>query len=186
MAEIRAIRLNPMRPAVLEPFAPMRSRFLPILSALVLASQVIGSGCNSHIATYPVSGTVSFEDGQPVPYGAIEFRNEQSGLSARAQLDKSGAFALGTFTADDGAPAGKYRAIVTQYFNAPSSTARVRMDEGHQAHDPDADVRVATEVADFSTSPLRAEVSPDSENHFDFVVGRYHAVRASQNQQTGQ
>jgi hypothetical protein len=146
------------------------------LGAMSVAISLASTGCGSRIATYPVTGTVRFDDGTPVPVGAVEFRNDQSRLSARAQLDNLGTFALGTFTADDGAPAGNYRVIVTQYFNAPPSNARVRMDAGHQAHDPDADVRVAADLGDFSTTPLRAEVRPDSKNHFDFVVKRFRAT----------
>jgi hypothetical protein len=140
---------------------------------------LLAAGCSSQVATYPVTGTVRFEDGQPVPHGNIEFRNEKSGLSARGTLDKAGAFKLGTFTADDGAPAGDYRAVVVQFFNAPPATARVQMDAEHNAHDPTADVRVATEVSDFSTSPLRAEVRAEGENQFEFTVPRHVPTRPS-------
>ncbi len=157
----------------------MWSRFSFSLGNLTFLLMVLGAGCNSRVATYSVSGTVRFEDGQPVPHGTIEFRNEKSGVSARGQLDDSGAYSLETFSADDGAPAGNYRAIVAQYFNASPSTARVSMDADHRVHNQDADVRVASEVGDFSTSPLRAEVRPDDKNHFDFVVRRYTPPRPS-------
>ena len=141
-----------------------------LLGAVSVAIPLACIGCDSKIATYPVTGTVRFEDGRPVPVGAVEFRHEGSGLSARGKIDGTGAFTLGTFTADDGAPAGNYQVIVIQYFNAPPRNSEVRMDAGHEAHESDADVRVAEEVGDYSTSPLRAEVRPDSKNHFDFAV----------------
>jgi hypothetical protein len=152
------------------------SRLLGDLSFSVL---LLAAGCNSQVATYPVTGTVRFDDGQPVPYGNIEFRNEKSGLSARGTLDKAGAFKLGTFTADDGAPVGNYRAVVIQFFNAPPAAARVQMDADHDAHNPDTDVRVAAEVSDFSTSPLSAEVRAEGENQFEFTVPRYVPARPS-------
>jgi hypothetical protein len=147
--------------------------FSLLLGGVLLGLLLLSVGCNSRDATYPVSGTVRFEDGQPVPHGNIEFRNEESGISARSKLSNLGAYSLETFSADDGAPAGKYRVIVTQFFNVPPASAHVRMDTGHQAHSPDVDIRVAEEVSDFSTSPLQATVRPDAKNEFDFVVNRY-------------
>jgi hypothetical protein len=136
------------------------------------------AGCGSdRAATFPVTGTVAFDDGQPVPYGIVEFRNEQSGLSARASLDNSGRFELGTYAADDGAPAGKYRIIVVQHFAVPPPDARVRIHDEHAAHDSSADIRVAPEVSDIAATPLRAEVRPDRKNLFDFEVQRYIPVR---------
>jgi hypothetical protein len=151
----------------------MHSDIVRFLGALSVAIPLAWTGCGSKISTYPVTGTVRFEDGSPVPVAAVEFRHEESGLSARTKVDATGAFSLGTFATDDGALAGNYQVIVTQYFSAPPRTARVRMAAGHVSHDAGADVRIAAEVGDFSTSPLRAEVRPDSKNHFDFVVKRF-------------
>jgi hypothetical protein len=135
------------------------------------------AGCDSQVATFPVVGTLSFDDGEPVPYGSIEFRHEESGISARGTIDRSGAFSLGTFSANDGAPAGSYRVIVVQYFNAPPPSAPVRMEGEHGDHGPHADIRVAAEVADYSTSSLRAEVRPDASNKIEFIVPRYRSAR---------
>jgi hypothetical protein len=145
--------------------------------ALLLGMLLAAPGCNSTPATYPVSGTVYFEDGQPVPFGVIEFRNERNGQSARGKLDRSGRFTLGTFAADDGAQAGSYRAIVIQYFNIPPASAQVQMDVGHQAHAPSTDIRVSEEISNFATSPLRAEVRPEGNNHVDFIVPRHPQTR---------
>jgi hypothetical protein len=149
---------------------------LRLLGVVWIAFPLACWGCGSNrVATYPVSGTVRFDDGQPVPDGVVEFREEKTGLSARGKLDKSGAFALGTFAADDGAPAGEHRVVVIQFFDVPPRPyqPQSRAAEIEHDHDPGADVRVAAEFADFSTSGLRAEVKPDSENKFDFVVKRY-------------
>jgi hypothetical protein len=155
--------------------------------AIIAGFPLLVGGCGGGETIYPVSGTVHFEDGAPVPFGAIEFRNEKSGLSARGKLDRSGAFLLGTLSSNDGAPAGSYRVIIVQFFDSPPSghSDKVRMEAEHEQHDPRADARVAAELSDYSTSPLRAEVSPNSENHFEFVVGRLRAELGSQNAETG-
>jgi hypothetical protein len=157
----------------------MRSEHV-FLNSFCLVGFLFAAGCNSKPTTYSVTGAVRFEDGQPVPYGAIEFRNEQSGISARGKLDANGAFELGTYATDDGAPAGTYRVIVVQFFNPPPAiTDRVRMRDEHSSHDPDADVRVSSEVSDSSTTLLRAEVTPDGTNQFEFIVPRYVPPRGS-------
>jgi hypothetical protein len=142
------------------------------------------AGCSRHVVTFPVSGQVRFDDGQPVPHGIIEFRSEQTGVSARAKLDSAGHFVLGTFTLDDGAPAGKYRVVIVQHFDIPPQThVHTHADEvaddhsqiGHDAekHVALADIRVAPNFSDYATSPLRAAVEPGDNNQSDFVVTHY-------------
>jgi hypothetical protein len=141
-----------------------------------LALALLCSGCSGRVATYPVSGTVQFDDRQPVRVGVIEFRCAETGTIARAKLDDIGSFKLGTFASADGAPAGKYRVIVVQYFNAqPPKHVHT-----HDDHEPDEhevpnngrepDARVDHKFSDYSTSTLTATVRPDAENKFDFVV----------------
>jgi hypothetical protein len=147
--------------------------------ALLIGLPLACAGCGG-IATYPVTGTVRFEDGEPVPHGAIEFREEESGLSARARLEKTGQFVLGTFTENDGAPSGNYRVVVIQHFDLPPhannpQSGGERIDHDHA---PGADVRVASEFADFATSSLRAKVQPGSENKFELVVKRLRRPRS--------
>lgn len=133
---------------------------------LLLAVPIVGLGCSGRVATYPASGTVKFEDGEPVRVGFVEFRSEESGLSARAKLDGNGSFSLGTFSDADGAPAGTYKVVVVQVFNTPP---RVHAHEREaRGHAPDA--RVARLFSEFATSPLRATINPDAENKFDLQV----------------
>lgn len=153
-----------------------------LLHALAIAFPLTWAGCGaSRVPTYPVSGSVHFEDGQPVPYAVIEFREEGSRLSARAKLDKDGTFVLGTFKADDGAPAGDYRVIVVQHFDIPlrANDPRRHGERFEHAHESGDSIQVATEFADFSTSGLRATVGPDSDNEFEFVVRRESPRRRS-------
>ena len=131
------------------------------------------SSCSNRVATYPASWTVRFSDGEPVRVGVVEFRSE-NGTCARAKLDAAGSFALGTFANDDGAPAGEFKVIVVQYFDAPPRNhvhthSDHDEDEAH-GHDHVTDARVASKFTDYATSPLRAKISADAENKFDFVV----------------
>ena len=65
-------------------------------------------------ATYPVTGTVLFE-GNPAA-GAVVILHPAAGSSAtdrpRGKADAKGEFALTTFAAGDGAPAGDYAVTV--------------------------------------------------------------------------
>jgi hypothetical protein len=141
-------------------------------------------GCSSRVATYPVAGTVKFDDGQPVRIGVVEFRCPQTGLSARAKLDDAGEFSLGTFATADGAPTGEYEIIIVQYFNAPPAghvhshsdhnaddhgNPAAHIDDAHD-HDTHPDARVALKFSNYKSSPLRATVRADAENKFNFVV----------------
>jgi hypothetical protein len=155
---------------------PTCSRALRLLGLLAIALPLVTSGCNSgRVITYPVSGSVRFEDGEPVRFGVIEFRPSGGGTSARAKLNQEGRFILGTFAADDGAAAGNYQVIVVQHFNIPPRSNRGKMPPEHAEHgqNPHTDARVAVEFADYDTSNLRANVQSSSENKFDFVVKRY-------------
>lgn len=137
--------------------------------ALLVCSLSIGClGCSGRVATYPASGTVRFDDGEPVRIGVIEFRCEENGLSARAKLDDTGSFSLGTFADADGAPAGTYKVIVAQYFNVPPHKHAHEEHDARHDHEPDA--RVAPKFSDYSTSPLRATISADAENKFHLQV----------------
>jgi len=128
-------------------------------------------GCSGRQATYPASGTVRFDDGEPVRVGFVEFRCEENGLSARARLDQNGAFTLGTFSDSDGAPAGAYKVVIAQYFSPPPRDhAHEHEGEDHRRINHQHDARVARKFSDFATSPLRATVTPGAENKFHLKV----------------
>jgi hypothetical protein len=87
-----------------------------LLTAL-LAMVCLG-GCGSRkLATYPVSGKVTFENGAPLSTGGIIMfqsvaAKDQPVSTAAGTIEADGTFKLSTFTDGDGAPAGKYRALV--------------------------------------------------------------------------
>jgi hypothetical protein len=131
------------------------------------------TGCQeSRIPTYAATGAVRFSDGEPVRFGIVEFHSDKTGPSPRAKLDDNGQFSLGTFSAGDGAPAGEYRVIIAQHFDAPAMPINSRPPAPQSIHDNSShsDARVAPEYADYRTSPLRASVKSESKNRFDFVV----------------
>jgi hypothetical protein len=152
------------------------------LVILSIALAAVVCGCSNRVATYPVVGTVRFDDGEPVRIGVVEFRCADTGKTSRAKLDNTSSFALGTFTNRDGAPAGDYRVIVVQYFDAPPPKHLHTHDDAHDDfdtgslthaghnHDREPDARVDRKFSDYSTTPMHTTVGPDSNNHFDFVV----------------
>ena len=76
------------------------------------------TGCNSSgPEVYPVSGKVVYPDGSPMPEGMVEFEameGEFSGRNARGVIQTDGTFVLTTQEPDDGAVAGRHRAIVRE------------------------------------------------------------------------
>ena len=147
-------------------------RFAFVASSMALVCFI---GCKgTRLTTYPVSGSIQFEDGQPVSHGTVEFRL-QDGFCARGSLDASGRFALGSFSEMDGAPAGEYRVVIVQYFNFPPRTAPASGNNGkldHASHASGADIRVATDYSDYAKTDLRAVVLPKKDTKFDFIVKR--------------
>lgn len=139
-------------------------------AALLLVLPVVALGCSNRVPTYPASGTVKFDDGEPVRIGFVEFRCEENGLSARAKLDDHGHFTLGTFSESDGAPAGTYKIAIVQIFNTPPRDHA--HDSARDAQSHRASARIARPFSDFATSPLRATITAGADNKFDLQVSR--------------
>ena len=128
-------------------------------------------GCSSErIPTYAAQGQVVFPDGEPVRTGVLELKSLEHGLNARGQIARDGSFTLGTYAADDGAVAGEHQAIVVQFLAADSGP-----DIQHDHGDP-----VARRFADYTTSPLRFEIQPSSENQLRVQVERSRPARPQQ------
>ena len=137
-------------------------KFLALaLGALAMA------GCNSNpLPTYPTSGTVQFEDGQPVRSGSIEFYNREHDLTARGTIDRDGKYQLGTFQARDGAIAGEHQVVVIQML-MPSPT--VKLPDGDTIHEHDHGRHVDQKFATYSTSSLKCTIEKGN-NVRDFTV----------------
>ena len=76
---------------------------------------VAASGCSSrNPTTHPVHGEVRFPDGRPLTKGSVEFEllDQEMPITATGEISNDGTFVLGTFELDDGAIAGRHRAVV--------------------------------------------------------------------------
>jgi hypothetical protein len=75
-------------------------------------------GCSSdQKQTYPVKGKLVWEDGGDVRQlagGLVVFQCDAEQISAKAPIDETGSFVLGTYGLDDGAVAGQYKVAIIQ------------------------------------------------------------------------
>ena len=122
---------------------------------------IVLAGCGKRGPTYvPVTGTVKFSDGS-VPKGKIASINFQpvagtaDTKAASGSITADGSFTLTTVQPSDGARPGEYVATVTVKDNYPVGKSLV-----------------AERFTNPGNSPLKATVSEDGDNHFDFVVER--------------
>jgi len=130
---------------------------------ILLIWVVLAAGCSSdRIPTYPVSGRVVFENGNPVRHGKIELESRDYGTTATGTIDQDGSFVLGTYTADDGAVAGEHDAIVVQMVIADGSFE-------HTINHGDA---APPRYADYETSPLTVSVDPDRKNAVTITISQ--------------
>ncbi len=88
--------------------SPRRWHTVPAL----LAALSILSGCGRGITTYPVHGTVTLDNGEPLAGGTVSMESVDRSLSATAQTDAQGRFAMSTAKTGDGLPPGTYRALI--------------------------------------------------------------------------
>jgi hypothetical protein len=121
-------------------------------------------GCSASPGTVPVSGTVKFENGQPLSAGRIIFQPVgETTQPARGVIASDGSFQLGTFRADDGAVPGVHKVAVIPARPPGASD------------DPESVVRFMSAVdrryQRVQTTPLEFTVKDDgSSNHFEVVV----------------
>jgi hypothetical protein len=122
---------------------------------------IVLAGCGDRGPTYvPVTGTVKFSDGT-VPKGTIASITFQpvagtpDTKAASGTITADGSFTLTTVQPGDGARPGDY-------------VATLRVTDGY----PVGKSLVAERFTNPGNSPLKATVSEDGENHFDFVVER--------------
>jgi hypothetical protein len=82
-------------------------RRLALTAALVLL--VASAGCGRRM--YPVHGTVTLADGQPLTRGMVIFESQEDGVPvmARGEIKPDGSYQLSTEKPGDGVPPGKYR-----------------------------------------------------------------------------
>ena len=91
-------------------------------SMFVLASATLIAGCSKPQQpwekVYPASGVVRYR-GQPLAGAVVTLIPEDkafpSSVRPTAVTDDEGTFEVGTYSVDDGAPAGKYKVLVLHY-----------------------------------------------------------------------
>ncbi|MEM6798905.1 MAG: carboxypeptidase-like regulatory domain-containing protein [Planctomycetota bacterium] len=128
-------------------------RVVRLLLAFALLTVGAGhQGCSSP-PRHSGSGTVRFEDGEPVRAGSVELRSLASGSRYASRINSDGAFQLLDDDGDAGIPPGQYEAVVVLIVLTEDLAA------AEHAHGRN----VPTRYADYYTSGLTATVeSPDS------------------------
>ena len=114
---------------------------------------LLAGGCDAGLKKYPVRGVVRFSDGKLLRQGSIEFEliNSQEAYLARGEIQPDGSFVLGTEELDDGAVAGKFRAVVISNHVIGNSYERPGLIPTSKLH---------PKYAEFRTSGLEFDVEP--------------------------
>ena len=88
-------------------------RFMPISRVVGVATlALVVAGCGG---LYPVSGTVTLEDGTPLTKGLVVFESADGNSMARGPIQSDGSFKLGSNQPGDGVRPGKYRALISGF-----------------------------------------------------------------------
>jgi hypothetical protein len=125
--------------------------------ALVLLA-LPGAGCGPR--QYPVEGSVTFPDGQPLRGGTVVFEKaEGTPIASQGIIQPDGTYRAGTHGRDDGMPEGTYRVLVSP----PLPTIE---EERRRTPSP-----IHPRFRRFETSQLELTVKPER-NTFDIVVER--------------
>lgn len=139
---------------------------LQALNMVCLAITLLLSlaGCNSdRLPTYPVEGTIRFEDGSFPKFGDIEFYSATHRINARGKINRDGSFTVGTYAPNDGAVEGKHEIIVIQ-ISGTYLTAKYNDEIKH-----DHGALVNTSYFDYRTSDLECNIERKS-NPVELIV----------------
>ena len=121
------------------------------LFAIALALVTV-TGCGSGFVQ--TGGTITFDDGTPVPLGGIVFETDT--FMAEGQIRTDGTYTLTSLRPGDGLPAGNYRVGISA----------VEVDENDRRT-----YHVDPKFANPATSGFTADVSKGN-SRFDFTVSR--------------
>ncbi len=137
-----------------------KSSVVHMVTLSVVAMCFVLTGCSDQLRTYPVSGKVRFATGGVVHVGTVELKSRENNVQARGQIQSDGSFTLTTYKDGDGAVAGTHDCVVVQFVMA----------EGISGHKPSTVGVVDRRYASYSTSGLKAEISPDHSNELILKV----------------
>jgi len=134
--------------------------------AALFATLSLATGCNNRPATYPVTGTVKFEDGTPLVGGTVEFRNVTTDIAkqinARGEIGPDGQYQLTSFESNDGAIAGEHQVCVFP----PAQDTPGSLD----SEPPPSPLERRFQAYD--TSGLSYTVKPEGKNEYHITVGK--------------
>jgi hypothetical protein len=129
-----------------------------VLAAALALGLAAGCGGGDRLKTYTVTGKVTYK-GKAVPNGTINFIPDGPGPSATGELQKDGTFTLKTYTAGDGAVAGKHKVVVVALAD--------QKDALPEARSPTPPAIVPNKFTSPATSTLTADVQA-KDNVIDF------------------
>lgn len=151
---------------------------LTVLFTLVVAGCFGDPSKEGRVEVYPVTGTVKVS-GAAVADANVVFGGEEGQPAAIGRTNANGEFTLTTYDAGDGAAAGNYTVVVTKSAAPAPSTDP----EAQHAADPSGDnspdhgaagAGAETEgggsLIPRPSTPLKATVVADGDNHFDLVI----------------
>lgn len=128
--------------------------------ALMLGLALLCLGCSSGDLV-PGAGTVSFDDGEPVRAGSIEFRATSDGTRFSSRIGPKGDFTLSDADGKPGIKAGDYDVIVLQIV----LTEDLAIEDHRHGH------TVPRRYADYYTSDLSYSVGARNTEPIKIVVG---------------
>ena len=131
------------------------------LRMVALVSLTILVGCSGNgVATYPVEGIVTLEDGTPLQTGTVEFNSTEHDLTASGRIQSDGTFRLTTYKAGDGAVSGDHDAVVVQLIST----------EDLPLHDHDHGPTIDPKYSHYDSAGLRFTVHDDRTNSVKIVL----------------
>ena len=151
-----------------------------LAGTVLLLASVAFAGCGdtggdpNRPKTVRVTGVVTL-DGIPVEGAQDAFNPEAAdGQGAFGRTDAEGRYELTTFEAGDGAVAGAYIVTITKYESAPPAAEASEDEyvppEAGQAKPKAPKNDLPSKYSQMHTSDLRAGVSEQGENKFDFAL----------------
>ncbi len=130
-------------------------RALVLVAATILCTV---TGCGG--STGPTQGSVRFEDGSPVTSGSVEFRSLRDEQRYSSRIAPDGSFQPANQDGEIGLPAGSYEMVVVQIV--------LTEDLAKEAHAHGN--TVPRRYADYYTSGLKVEISPDQNGPVEIVI----------------
>jgi len=143
----------------------MRRQSQPLLLVAAVFAVAWATGCDreTRLRTYPVSGTVLYQDSERFAGGNqsfIVFESIENNINATGVIEADGTFSLGTYEPNDGAVAGRHRVSITP--PAPAG----------DADQTRATLPIHAKYCNLDTSDLQVSVEAIRSNHISITVTR--------------